>query len=337
MTFPLQGMAAAATTNWATTIAEARRRVPAALPKGWTAKATVTATGFDIDIAAPKPLVSPLFFSIDEGVIEEAAAPVVTPTARGTRLSLKKSELLTTTPTVLHGVLTLGDGTSYESGDAPRRPCGTSPEPSMTIRRITAALALATLGVTAVSLDAARAGETAPSFTAVDSNGRTHNLADYTGKFVVLEWHNQGCSYVKKHYGGNMQKLQKEWTARGVVWLTVISSAVGQQGYVTPAEANAYVKDKGAAPSAVLLDPKGIVGNLYGAKTTPHLYVISPDGTLLYDGAIDSKPTADVDDIATATNYLSAALTEAMAGKAVTTAMTKPYGCSVKYAAGPSL
>lgn len=113
VTFPLQGMAAAATTNWATTIAEARRRVPAALPKGWTAKATVTATGFDIDIAAPKPLVSPLFFSIDEGVIEEAAAPVVTPTARGTRLSLKKSELLTTTPTVLHGVLTLGDGKSY--------------------------------------------------------------------------------------------------------------------------------------------------------------------------------------------------------------------------------
>ena len=209
----------------------------------------------------------------------------------------------------------------------------------MTIPRIAAALAVATLfaGATTLSLVAARAGEQAPAFTAVDSNGKTHNLADYAGKFVVLEWHNRGCPYVKKHYSGNMQKLQKEWTAKGVVWLTVISSAAGQQGYVTPEEANAYVKDKSAAPTAVLLDPQGIVGNLYDAKTTPHLFVVSPDGTLLYNGAIDSKPTANVDDIATATNYLSAALTEAMAGKAVTTAMTKPYGCSVKYAAGSSL
>lgn len=201
---------------------------------------------------------------------------------------------------------------------------------------VTLALATLTAATSTLSLAAgtARAAEPAPAFTAVDSNGRTQALADYAGKFVVLEWHNQGCSYVKKHYGGNMQRLQKAWTAKGVVWLTVISSAAGQQGYVKPEEANAYVKDKGAAPTAVLLDREGTVGRLYGAKTTPQVVVIAPDGTLVYNGAIDSKPTADVDDIPTATNYLAAALTEAMAGKPVTTPATRPYGCSVKYAAG---
>jgi hypothetical protein len=186
-------------------------------------------------------------------------------------------------------------------------------------------------------LQAAKVGEAAPTFTAVDSNGATHTLADFKGKWVVLEWHNQGCPYVKKHYAsGNMQTLQKEWTGKGVVWLTVISSAPGLQGHVTGDEANAYVKAQNAAPTAVLLDPQGTMGMAYGAKTTPQMYVISPEGILLYNGAIDDKPTTDVNDVPRATNYLTAALTEAMAGTVVTTATTKPYGCSVKYASGTS-
>lgn len=194
-----------------------------------------------------------------------------------------------------------------------------------------AALALAVV----MPVTAAKVGDKAPDFSVTDSNGKTHTLADFKGKWVVLEWHNQGCPYVKKHYGsGHMQKLQKEWTAKGVVWLTVISSAKGQQGYVTREQANAYLAEQKAAPSAVLLDPMGTMGMAYAAKTTPHMYVISPDGVLLYNGAIDDKPTTDVADVPGATNYLNAALNEAMAGKAVSMPATKPYGCSVKYASG---
>jgi hypothetical protein len=149
----------------------------------------------------------------------------------------------------------------------------------------------------------------------------------------VLEWHNQGCPYVKKHYdSGNMQKLQKEWTAKGVVWLTVISSAPGLQGYVTPAEADAYVKEKDAAPTAVLLDPTGTMGRAYDAKVSPHMFIIDPKGTLIYNGAIDDKPTTDLADVPVARNYVSAALTEAMAGKPVSMPTSRPYGCTVKYA-----
>ena len=135
-----------------------------------------------------------------------------------------------------------------------------------------------------------------------------------------------------KHYEtGNMQRLQKDLTEKGVVWLTVISSAPGKQGYVTASEADAYVKDKGAAPTAVLLDPAGTVGMAYDAKTTPHMYVIDPSGRLVYNGAIDDKPTTDLGDVPGARNYVSQALTEAMAGKPVSIPTTKPYGCSVKY------
>jgi len=179
---------------------------------------------------------------------------------------------------------------------------------------------------------AVKAGAPAPPFTGKDTSGKTVALSDFKGKFVVLEWHNQGCPYVKKHYGsGNMQKLQKTWTGKGVVWLTVISSAPGLQGYVTAGQADAYVKEQGASPTAVILDPSGEIGRLYDAKTTPHMFVIDPSGTLIYSGAIDDKPTTDTADIATAQDYVSAALQEAMAGKTVTTAATKPYGCSVKY------
>jgi alkyl hydroperoxide reductase subunit AhpC len=179
---------------------------------------------------------------------------------------------------------------------------------------------------------AARVGEPAPNFTATDTNGQTHKLSDYVGKFVVLEWHNRGCPYTQKHYNsGNMENLQREWTGRGVIWLTVISSAPGKQGFVTASDENAYIKQVSAAPTAVLLDPTGTLGRLYDAKTTPHMFIINPQGTLIYNGAIDDKPTADRSDITGAKNYVTAALEEALAGKPVTTPTTRPYGCSVKY------
>lgn len=179
---------------------------------------------------------------------------------------------------------------------------------------------------------AARVGERAPDFTATDSNGKTQKLSDYAGKFVVLEWTNRGCPYTQKQYNsGNMQKLQHEWTAKGVVWLTVVSSAPGKQGYVTAPEENAYVKQVNADPTAVILDPDGTLGHLYDAKTTPHMFVINPQGMLIYNGAIDDKPTTDVADISGARNYVSLALDEAMSGKAVGIGTSRPYGCSVKY------
>ena len=178
----------------------------------------------------------------------------------------------------------------------------------------------------------AKVGEAAPDFTATDSNGNVHKLSEYRGKFVVLEWTNRGCPYTQKHYNsGNMQRLQKEWTAKGVIWLTVASSAPGRQGYVTAAEENAYLKQVNAAPTAVLLDPTGALGHLYDAKTTPHIFIINPQGTLIYNGAIDDRPTTDVSDINGAKNYVTAALNEATSGKPVSVATSRPYGCSVKY------
>ena len=145
---------------------------------------------------------------------------------------------------------------------------------------------------------AVQPGSPAPDFTAQDTHGQTHSLAEYKGKYVVLEWHNRECPYTHKHYeSGNMQRLQKEWTAKGVVWFTVISSAPGTQGYMTADQENAYVEKMNASPTAVLLDSSGQLGHLYGAKTTPHMFVISPEGVLLYDGAIDGKPTTDTEDM----------------------------------------
>lgn len=179
---------------------------------------------------------------------------------------------------------------------------------------------------------AAKVGDPAPGFTSVDSNGKQQHLADYRGKFVVLEWHNQGCPYTRKHYeSGNMQRLQKEWTAKGVVWFTVISSAPGTQGFVTPTQENEYLKTMNAAPTAVLMDPGGSLGHLYAAKTTPQMFIIDPSGTLIYNGAIDDHPTSDQSDIAGSKNYVAAALQEAMNGKPVADPATRPYGCSVKY------
>jgi peroxiredoxin len=187
--------------------------------------------------------------------------------------------------------------------------------------------------VTPLLRAAAKVGDPAPDFTASGSDGRTYHLADYHGKYVVLEWHNNGCPYTRKHYeSGNMQKLQKEWTEKGVVWFTVISSAPGTQGYVTAGQENAYMAKMHASPTAALLDPSGDLGHLYDAKTTPHMIVINPQGSIIYDGAIDDHPTSDQADIASSKNYVEEALTEAMAGHAVEMAVTRPYGCSVKYA-----
>ena len=175
-------------------------------------------------------------------------------------------------------------------------------------------------------------GEAAPAFTGKDTKGETVNLAAYAGKTVVLEWTNDGCPYVKKHYNsGNMQKTQETATADGVVWLTVISSAEGKQGYVTPEQADKLTADRGAKPTDVVLDTDQSIGRAYEAKTTPHMYVIDPAGKLVYAGAIDDKPTADPKDVEGATNYVLAALDDVKNGRAVATAETEPYGCAVKY------
>jgi peroxiredoxin len=194
------------------------------------------------------------------------------------------------------------------------------------------AAALSIFFVASPSARAAQIGSPAPDFHGTDSNGKIQSLDQYRGKFVVLEWHNHDCPYTMKHYqSGNMQSLQKEWTAKGVVWLTVISSAPGQQGYVDAPQENAYLKKMDAKPTAVILDPKGAIGHLYQAKTTPNMYVIDPSGKLIYAGAIDDHPTTEVSDIQLSKNYVSAALSEAMNGHAVQIAVTRPYGCSVKY------
>ncbi|MCE4557456.1 redoxin domain-containing protein [Roseateles cellulosilyticus] len=195
-------------------------------------------------------------------------------------------------------------------------------------RSLLAALIAPVLAHAAATVDAP-----APAFTATTADGKTVNLADFKGKTVVLEWTNHDCPYVKKHYGsGNMQAQQKAATGQGVVWLQVISSAPGQQGFVDGTAAQKLNADRGAAPTSTLLDPKGELGRLYGAQTTPHLYVIKGDGMLAYKGGIDSLATADPADIAKAEPYLTNALAAVAAGRKVEKASTRPYGCSVKYA-----
>ena len=175
-------------------------------------------------------------------------------------------------------------------------------------------------------------GQAAPDFSLKDAQGRPHALSKLKGQVVVLEWVNPECPFVKKHYGSqNMQKLQKAYGAKGVTWLLVNSSAPGKQGHLTTTSGPAFVKDSGAAAAALLFDHDGQVGRLYGAKTTPHMYVIDRAGKLAYAGAIDDKPSTDPDDIPGARNYVSDALDAVLQDKAVATASTAPYGCSVKY------
>lgn len=200
--------------------------------------------------------------------------------------------------------------------------------------RLAVRFALAsTIWLASTAAWAVEPGSTAPDFTAQDTFGRAHTLSQYKGQYVVIEWHNRECPFTRKHYeSGNMQHLQQEWTAKGVIWFTVISSAPGQEGYMTADQENAYIQQMKASPTAVLLDPSGQLGHLYGAKTTPHMFIISPAGALIYEGGIDDKATTDLADIATARNYVSQALTESMASAPVSTPVSRPYGCSVKYA-----
>lgn len=188
----------------------------------------------------------------------------------------------------------------------------------------------------AVSLPFARAevktGAPAPDFTLTDIHGVSHNLSDFRGKTVVLEWINHGCPFVVKHYSkGHMQALQRETTAEGVVWLSICSSAPGKQGHYTASEWKKVNEEKKGAATAILMDEDGAVGKLYGAKTTPHMFVIDAEGTLVYQGAIDSKRSTNPDDIPDSQNYVRAALDDLAAGRPVATPQTTPYGCSVKY------
>ena len=192
--------------------------------------------------------------------------------------------------------------------------------------------------ILAVSLFASAAGaapeigKPAPAFSLPGSDGKTHALADYKGKYVVLEWTNHECPFVKKHYGaGNMQAQQKALTRKGAVWLSIVSSAPGKQGHIDAAKANELTQSRGASPTAVLFDPSGEVGHAYGAKTTPHMFLIDPSGNLIYMGSIDSIASADPDDIGDAKQFLKVAFTEASSGKPVSLATSVPYGCSIKY------
>ena len=201
------------------------------------------------------------------------------------------------------------------------------------MKSLVAPLILCALAASAVSAwSAAAVGQPAPPFSVTDTQGKVVSLADFKGRHVVLEWVNPGCPYVRKHYdSGNMQGTQKSATAQGVVWLAVNSTSPDHVDHLAPTQLAGWMKDKGAAASATLMDEDGLVGRAYGARTTPHMYVIDPAGTLVYAGAIDSKASADKADIATATNHVKSALAETLAGKAVSTPVTRPYGCSVKY------
>jgi hypothetical protein len=179
-------------------------------------------------------------------------------------------------------------------------------------------------------------GGPAPAFTAVDTRGGSHSLVGYAGKWVVLEWFNHGCPYTKKHYAlvngiGNSQAMQQEYTKRGVVWLSIVSSGPGRQGYTTAAKADDVARKKGAAPTAIVRDTAGVLGRLYGARNTPQYAIIDPEGVLRYGGAIDDRQTSSTKDIAGATNYVRAALDSGLAGRPIAVAQTQPYGCEVKY------
>ena len=188
------------------------------------------------------------------------------------------------------------------------------------------------LCLVSANASAVEVGEQAPDFTLSDINQKPHSLSDSKGKYMVLELTNPDCPFVKKHYdSGNMQSLQKEYTAKGVEWFTVASSAPGKQGHYGAEEWQGIATKRGDASSAILLDADGTAGKAYGAKTTPHLFIVNPEGSLIYQGAIDDKPSVEPADVKTAKNHVKAALDEAMSGQAVTTASTDSYGCSVKY------
>jgi peroxiredoxin len=188
------------------------------------------------------------------------------------------------------------------------------------------------IATTAFALEPPPVGSAAPDFSVPDAKGQTHSLSQYKGKYVVLEWFNPECPFVKKHYGsGNMQKLQEAYTSKGVVWLTIDSNAPGTEGSITPEQAQKITASWNTHQTALLLDPEGKAGRAYGAKNTPNMVIIGPEGKIAYEGAIDSKASPNPADIPSSTNYIKVALDESLAGKPVSTPQTKPYGCSVKY------
>src|SRR5215472_8325494 len=192
---------------------------------------------------------------------------------------------------------------------------------------------LASLIATAIfALEPPPVGSAAPDFSVQDANGKAQSLSEYKGKYVVLEWFNPECPFVKKHYGSdNMQKLQKEYTDKGVVWLTVDSNAPGTEGNISADQAKKIMESWKTHQTALLLDPESKIAKLYGAKNTPNMVVINPEGKIVYEGAIDSKASPNPADIPSSTNYVKNALDESLAGKPVSNPTTKPYGCSVKY------
>ncbi len=200
------------------------------------------------------------------------------------------------------------------------------------MKSITTPIFAASFILASVLSAATETGASAPDFNLTDTTGTEHSLSDFTGKYVVLEWTNHKCPFVVKHYSnGDMQALQKEMTGDGVVWLQIVSSAEGKQGYLTPPEAEALRAEQAVHSTAMLLDTSGDVGRLYGARTTPHMYVIDPEGILIYQGAIDSIKSTRSSDIVKADNYVKAAYESAKAGEPVANATTVPYGCGVKY------
>jgi len=200
-------------------------------------------------------------------------------------------------------------------------------KPMLTVVAASLSLALATSTVLAAS-----AGQVAPDFTLTDTHGKTAHLADYRGKYVVLEWTNPECPFVRRHYNSkNMPELQNEWSKQGVVWLAIDSSSRSSGEYKTPAELEQFMRAHGAAPTQALVDGDSATARLYAAKTTPHMFVIDPQGKIAYAGAIDDQPGARGDDTRKAGNYVRAALTSATNGRAVDPANTTPYGCSIKY------
>jgi peroxiredoxin len=202
----------------------------------------------------------------------------------------------------------------------------------MSMRSLFCAISIAGALSAASAFAAVQPGAAAPDFTVTDSSGKAVRLADFKGKFVVLEWTNPECPFVRKHYDSqNMQSLQKEWGAKNVVWLSINSTNKSSSEYKTPDEMNSWMKAKGASQKAVLMDADSNTGRAYAARTTPHMFVIDPAGSVVYAGAIDDKRSTNPADVKIANNYVRAALTEALAGKPVTIASTQPYGCSVKY------
>lgn len=195
-----------------------------------------------------------------------------------------------------------------------------------------AALATSATLLAGTAHAAASVGQPAPAFTLTDTNGKTRSLAEFKGKTVVLEWTNPGCPFVRKHYdSANLPGLQKEFTGKNVVWLAVNSTEKAASDYLPPQQLARWIQDKSGTPTATLMDEEGTVGKAYGARTTPHMYIVNPQGTLVYAGGIDSIASARASDIQTATNYVRQGLDEALAGKPISQAQTPPYGCTIKY------